>query len=250
MAQDNPYAEFGGASVPSSTAGSDPYAEFGGQSAPASNTTPPAPHGGLMENIVGGFLQEAAEAAKGIFKPVVDATEAISGEKPPTQTHPYTTDVPSVDWAHPGTGIQHHTVTVDPSVKGVGDQTSIGHTIGSGVEQVGEFALGGEAIEALKELDALKGVAKAAKLTQLVQKYPLVGRMLALSKEYPLIGKLMGEVPKAAAIGAVQGGVHGEAEGSATKGAEGGAMGGAVGAGVGETAGAILKELAPMVGIG
>lgn len=108
-------------------------------------------------------------------------------------------------------------------------------SIGKGLETVGEFALGDE---------ALSGLAKMATLPE-----PL----LALIERYPKAARLLAATTKNAALGAAQGGLkasgsgEGAAEG-AISGAEGGALGGAAGEAlpmVASSLGKGLERIAP-----
>lgn len=177
---------------------------------PTEESTPPAPDRGIMANIVGGFLKGAGETATGIANATSEGVALASG-KP--------------NWRDYGGGRMEDSTT---------EQPSIARGIGEGAENVGEFFLGGEVLDALKGLEVFSGAAKAAKLAELAQKYPIVGRMLAMSKEYPVIAKILGETAKGATVGAAQGAVKGAATGQAAQGAKGGAIGGAIGGGTGE----------------
>jgi len=188
-----------------------------------SDSTPPAPDRGLMSNIVGGILKGVSETGQGALNLAARGVEKLTGQ--------------------PSGSLQ---ATRGPET----EKPSIARGGGELAETAGEFVLGGEVLDALKGLEFLNGAAKAAKLTELATKYPMVGHMLSLSKEYPVIAKILGETAKSAAIGGVQGGVKGAAEGQAAKGAEEGAAGGATGAFVGETAGALAQQVGKVFGIG
>lgn len=113
--------------------------------------------------------------------------------------------------------------------------------VGEGVENIAEFAAGDE---------ALSGLAKAAKIVELGDKYPLIARTLKLAKEHPILAKIIGEAGKGAVVGGGQGAVKGAAEGKAAgegvSGAVGGALGGAAGAGIAEG----VRPLARILGLG
>lgn len=187
--------------------------------------TPPAPERGFMSNIVGGFLRGAAKDVVGAGNAASEGVARVEG-KP--------------NWRDYGSGTMADNAEKPSIARGVGE-------LG---ENMAEFSLGGEVLDALKGLEFLNGTAKAAKLTELATKYPMVGRMLAMSKEYPIIGKIMAESAKAAAIGGAQGAVKGASEGRAEQGAVEGAEGGAAGAAIGETAGAVAQEIGKTMGIG
>ena len=117
-------------------------------------------------------------------------------------------------------------------------------SVGKGVEGIGEFFAGDE---------ALSGVMKAAKIVELADKYPLIARTLKLAKEHPVIAKILAEGAKGGTVGAAQGAVKGAQQGDTVGGAEsggaGGAIGGAAGTAVGESVGAIAKELGEKMGM-
>jgi hypothetical protein len=88
-------------------------------------------------------------------------------------------------------------------------------TVGKGAEDVMEFMAGDE---------ALSGLAKAAKLVEAADKYPLIARTLKAAKEHPVLAKMISEGGKGAVVGGAQGAVKGAAEGNAEAGAKGGAV--------------------------
>jgi len=117
-------------------------------------------------------------------------------------------------------------------------------SVGKGVEGIAEFAAGDE---------ALSGLAKAAKITALAQKYPLIAETLKLAKTHPAIAKILTETAKGGIVGGAQGAVKGAQEGDAVGGAEagagGGAAGGLAGGVIGETAGGVAKWLGEKTGM-
>jgi hypothetical protein len=121
---------------------------------------------------------------------------------------------------------------------------STAESVGKGVEGIAEFFAGDAALE---------GLAKAAKITALASKYPLIAKTLELAKAHPAIAKIIAETGKGAAVGAAQGTVKGAQQGDATQGAEaggvGGAVGGLAGGAVAETMGAAAKEIGERVGL-
>lgn len=123
-------------------------------------------------------------------------------------------------------------------------ERNTGEQIGGGVEQVGEFMLGDAALE---------GLAKATKMVELADKYPIIAKTLALAKDHPVLAKMIttaGNVAKGAATGGAQGAVKGAAEGKTVEEAEGGAVGGALGESATQIAGEVLGAAAKRVGIG
>ena len=125
------------------------------------------------------------------------------------------------------------------------EQPSVARNLGEGVENIGEF-MTGEA--------GLEGLAKAAKVTEMAQKYPLIARTLQMAKEHPVIAKMVSEGAKGAAVGGTQGAAKGAAEGKggeeAAGGAAGGGMGGAAAAGIFETATPLAEAVAKKFGVG
>ena len=117
-------------------------------------------------------------------------------------------------------------------------------SVGKGVEGIGEFFAGDE---------ALSGIAKAAKIVELADKYPLIARTLKLAKEHPVLAKILTESAKGGAVGGAQGAVKGAQQGDTAGGAEagaaGGAIGGAAGTALGETAGGVAKWLGERTGL-
>jgi hypothetical protein len=97
-------------------------------------------------------------------------------------------------------------------------------TAGKIGESIAEFATGDEALE---------GLAKATKMVELGEKYPLVAKTLQLAKDHPWLAKMIAGTAKGATVGGAQGAVKGSAEGDATGGAVKGAVGGAVGGAIG-----------------
>ena len=114
----------------------------------------------------------------------------------------------------------------------------VSQDIGEGVENIGEFAMGDLGLE---------GLAKAAKITEMAGKYPLIAKTLAMAKEHPVIAKILGETVKGATTGGAQGVVKGEAEGKAKEGLEGGALGGGIGGGAGAAIESAVTPLAEAV---
>lgn len=117
--------------------------------------------------------------------------------------------------------------------------------LGNFAENVGEFAAGGEAV------DALKGVSWIHKLSK-------VPFLLDIMEKYPKSTKALMNVAKSTTVGAGQGAVKGASEGQgdavlAKVKAEQGAVSGAEGAAIGSTAaeglGAVAKPLAQKVGL-
>lgn len=123
-------------------------------------------------------------------------------------------------------------------------ERNIGEQIGGGVEDIGEF-LAGDA--------ALEGLAKATKVVELADKYPIVAKTLKLAKDHPAIAKMItttGNIAKSAAIGGTQGAVKGAAEGKTAEEAEGGAIGGALGESATQIGAELLGAVGKRVGIG
>ena len=123
----------------------------------------------------------------------------------------------------------------------------------------------------------LAGLAKATKIMEMAEKYPIVARAMAIAKDHPVMEKIITEADEGAkaekeakaartaqefavdaarsgvegaAIGGTQGVVKGAARGDATKEGLAGGVGGLVGGPLGETASELAGFLAKSVGIG
>jgi hypothetical protein len=100
----------------------------------------------------------------------------------------------------------------------------------------------------------LSGLAKAAKLVEAADKYPLIAKTLKAAKVHPVLAKMISEGTKSAVVGGAQGALKGAEEGDAVKGAEGGAVGGGLGGavvgGAVEAATPLAQDLAKKFGIG
>ena len=151
-------------------------------------------------NLVAGFSKEANKSAQGLIDLANKANRKLGGVGG---------DIPSLPVTQLGENL---------------DTKGTAQNIGGGVENIAEFAVGDE---------ALSGLAKAAKIVELGDKYPLIKRTLELAKQHPVIAKMIGEAGKSAVVGGAQGAVKGAAEGDAATGAKEGAIGGAVGGVVG-----------------
>jgi hypothetical protein len=184
-------------------------------SAPAAE---PPPQRGVMENVLGGVTEGAAKFVTGAGNMLATGAEKLTGSP---------------------AGSLHATFQDNK------EAPSVARDAGEGVENIGEFSMG---------MEGLEGLAKAAKITEMAGKYPLIARTLAMAKEHPVIAKILGETAKGATVGGAQGAVKGEAEGKAKEGAEGGALGGGFGAGFGatlaEAASPIAEGLAKKFGVG
>lgn len=111
------------------------------------------------------------------------------------------------------------------------DERNTGEKVGGFAEGVGEFALGGEAADALKGLSWLHKLAATSPKT------------IQLINQYPKVAKILISAAKEAGIGAVQGGVKGAADNDAAGGAEAGAEGGTIGGAFSEVAPAVVRKL-------
>lgn len=193
---------------------------------PISGSSTPAPEAdsslpperGMLENIVGGLAKGAAKSVTGIGNALATGAEKLTGQPE---------------------GSLHATFADDR------EQPSVARDVGEGVENIGEFTAG---------IEGLEGLAKAAKITQMAKKYPLIAETLQMAKDHPVIAKILGESAKGATVGGTQGAVKGSAEGKTKEGAEGGAVGGGAGgmvaAAAAEAATPIAKMLGKTLGIG
>lgn len=167
-----------------------------GMEAPEPTRTPATGIAGVLSGI-GGEVMETAQGAKNLANKVLPQSAQIP-------------DIP----------------------KEYRENTSTSEKIGGGIEQLGEFAAGDE---------ALKGLANLGKIPE---------GLLALAEKYPKTAKILLGGAKAAGVGGAQGAVKGAAEGKTAAGAEGGAIGGAVGGVVGETASELAQGLSKTLGMG
>lgn len=203
------------------------------------SSTSPVPKSGLMGNIVEGFLQSAGETVQGGAKLLEKGANAIGGEDrqvvPAMQTPP----------------VKGYSVPLRTDAQGakVGDQGSIGHTIGEGIEQVGEFATGEGLVS-----DFAKALTKYPEIISLMERYPKASKLLleaSKAETESKAAKIGAATAKGAVVGGAQGAVKGAAQGEgAAGGAEGGAEGGAIGGAAGESAGIILGDILKQFGVG
>jgi hypothetical protein len=170
---------------------------------PPASQTPPARQGatgalGVLSGI-GGEMFETAQGAKNLVNKVLPASMQIP-------------DIP-----------KEYRENVTPSEK-----------VGGVAENVGEFALGEEA---LKGVSWLQKLSKTPEVVELIEKYPKAAKIL--------LG-----AAKAGTVGGAQGAVKGTAEGEGASGAVGGAVGGVVGGAASEAIGPGVKALARIFGLG
>ena len=224
----DPYASYGGSSLPAAPASTsaapaqtptDPYASYGG----ASLQQPTQPE----ESMLG----KAADFAEGMGTGFVKgAGQTVSG-------------VSHLLNKIPGVG---ETLAPSQGVTAL-DQMATTHgtaeAAGSGLENIAEFAAGDEALE---------GLSKAVKFVSLAKKYPVVAEALNMAKDHPILAKLISGGSKAATVGAAQGALKGEATGKAGEEAAGGAIGGAVGGAAGEAAASLepIRNTMRLFGLG
>lgn len=114
-----------------------------------------------------------------------------------------------------------------------------GGKVGAGLEGLGEFVTGEEALKGLSLGERLMEVAKA---TKVLERYPVLAEIAQNAKAVKL-AHAAGNIARTSAVGTVQGLAHGE---SLPEAATSGAMAGGTGA-VLEGAGALVKKLAPEV---
>lgn len=116
----------------------------------------------------------------------------------------------------------------------------LAENIGGLAEQTGEFAEGGEVVDA--------GVAALSKLANLAKTAPA---LFDLIKAHPVASKVILGALKGGAVGTAQGATQGQGSGTgAAKGAESGAEGGLIGGAVAEAAPALLQKVSKLIGVG
>jgi hypothetical protein len=185
-------------------------------------TTPPNDFGtggnGTVSNLVAGFEKGANKTAQGAIDLLNKGNRALAGGAGG--------DIPSLPVVKAGEDLNAH---------------GTAENIGEGAENIAEFAAGDE---------ALSGLAKAARVVELGDKYPLIKRTLDLAKEHPVLAKMISEAGKSGVVGGAQGAAKGAAEGNVAGGAEAGAAGGALGSFIASGAAAGLLPLSRILGLG
>jgi hypothetical protein len=204
----DPYADIATPTVAvaptaSATASADPYADI-------AVPTPAAPEPSTLSKI-GGAVQSVADfvpnAETGFIKGVGDTVSGVAH---------LINKIPGVgETLSPAQG----TAALDQMTTAHGAS----EYIGKGAEGVAEFVAGDAALE---------GVAKAAKLVELANNFPLVADALDLAKSHPWLADIISSSVKGAMKGAVVGGVQGTVKGAQTDNAAAGGVGGAIGGGV------------------
>ena len=173
---------------------------------------------GVVNGLVTGFEKEANKTGQGVINLLNKGNRVLAGGAGG--------DVPSLPVVKAGEDLNTH---------------GAAENIGGGAENIAEFAAGDE---------ALSGLARAAKIVELGDKYPLIKRTLDFAKVHPVIAKMITEGAKAGTVGAGQGAAKGAAEGNAIGGAEAGAAGGALGSFIASGAAAGLLPLSRILGLG
>jgi hypothetical protein len=176
------------------------------------SSAPPAPEHGLMGNIVSGIMKGVGGALSGAGGRVFEGAEGIKN---------VANDVLPASHQIPDIPKEYREETTTPE------------------------KIGGSATDALTYLAGegeLEGLAKATKIVDLADRFPVIAKTLELAKEHPVLSKLITATKaagKGALVGGVQGGVEGAAEDQGKEGAEGGAAFGALG----EVAGEAIKGI-------
>jgi len=209
-----------------------PQAELPAQTQPqpqAKTSTAPKPSFG--ENVAQGVGTAAAQSLSSIAKvgshiPGVEYVSDKIGDllglpKLPTNVNPYSTVAQSTE-----------------RNAAAATQTT-GGKVGAGLEGLGEFVTGEEALKGLSLGDRLMEVAKA---TKVLEHYPVLAEIAQNAKAVKL-AHAAGNIARTSTVGTVQGLAHGESLGQA---ATSGAVAGGTGAALeGVTAG--VKAIAPSV---
>jgi hypothetical protein len=188
--------------------------------APASGADIPAPAPGLMGKIVGGMIKETGDVLSGVGGGVFETAEGAKNLA--NKVLPASAQIPDIP-------------------KEYREERNAGEKVGGVVENIGEFAAGDE---------ALKGLAKASKMVELADKYPIVAKTLEMAKTHPALTKIIASTTKAGLVGGGQGAVKGAAEGDAGREALAGGAGGALTAGTVEGVAQGLRPFARILGIG
>ena len=216
----DPYAAYGGMVAPATPTSSDPYAAYGGKTLEVPRTHLSGEDAGSGSGILDSLMGVGVGVAKGAAQTVQ------GGEKLLNKVLPASHQIPIIN---------------EESTK----NANAAQSVGGGAEDVMEFMAGDE---------ALSGLAKAAKLVEAADKYPLIAKTLKAAKAHPVLAKMITEGTKSAVVGGAQGALKGAEEGDAAKGAEGGAVGGGVGGavvgGAIEAATPLAKDLAKKFGVG
>lgn len=116
---------------------------------------------------------------------------------------------------------------------------------GKGIENIGEFALGDEAMKG-----AFEGLSHASQLVNLAKKYPQIAEVLNMADSHPWLAKIITSSLKGGTVGGAQGALKGASQGEAGEQGKAGAVGGAVGGPAGEALAEAPQALAKLLGVG